>query len=123
MERASWSRGKPSNIPSPEPGLGLNLSGVTVEWNARKAAANLKKHRLTFEEAATVFLDPLAVTFPDPDHSLEELREITIGCTMKGRIVFVCHCEREERTRMISARFATRNEQKQYEEGIGVEEQ
>jgi uncharacterized protein len=96
---------------------------VRVEWNARKAAVNFRKHRLAFEEAATVFLDPQALTFPDPDHSLEEIREITIGCTMKGRIVFVCHCEREERTRIISARFATGKEQKQYEEGIGIEEQ
>jgi uncharacterized DUF497 family protein len=54
------------------------------EWNARKAAANLKKHHVGFEEAAAVFLDPLAMTFPDPDHSLEETREITIGYTIKG---------------------------------------
>jgi uncharacterized DUF497 family protein len=65
---------------------------VTVEWNQRKAAANLKKHRVAFEDAATVFLDPLATTFPDPDHSPEESREITIGCTLKGHVVFVSHC-------------------------------
>jgi uncharacterized DUF497 family protein len=57
---------------------------VTVEWNARKAATNRKNHRLPFEEAATVFLDPLALTFPDPDHSLEESREITIGLYTEG---------------------------------------
>jgi len=91
---------------------------VTVEWNLRKAAANLRKHRLSFDEAATVFRDPLAITFPDPDHSIEEDREITIVCTMKGH-VFVAHCERGDRIRIIGARFATRNERRQYEEGIG----
>jgi len=92
---------------------------VTVEWNASKAAANLKKHRISFEEAATVFRDPLAMTFSDPDHSLEEHREITIGCTMKGRVAFVSHCEQGDRIRIISARFATRSERTQYEEGVG----
>lgn len=91
---------------------------MTVEWNARKAATNLKKHRLAFEEAATVFLDPRALTFPGPDHSLEDHRLYN-----EGRIVLVCHCEREERTRIISARFATGHERKPYEGGIGIEEQ
>ncbi len=92
---------------------------MTFEWDARKAAANLKKHRVTFEDAAAVFLDPLAITFRDPDHSPEERREITIGCTMKRRVVFVSHCQRGERLRIISARLATRAERKQYEEGTG----
>lgn len=90
---------------------------MIFEWNARKAAANLKRHGVGFESASTVFRDPLAVTFPDPDHSPEEQREITIGLTMKGRVVFVSHCNRGERIRIISARFATRTERKQYEEG------
>jgi uncharacterized protein len=94
---------------------------VIYEWDAHKAAANLKKHRVSFESASTVFLDPLAITFPDPDHSLEENREITIGCTMKGQLVFVSHCELKERMRIISARLATRREREQYEEGIGAE--
>jgi uncharacterized DUF497 family protein len=89
---------------------------MVFEWDARKAAANLKKHRVTFEDAATVFLDPLAMTFPDPDHSMEERREITVGCTIKGKVVFVAHCERAERIRIISARAATRAEKRQYEE-------
>jgi hypothetical protein len=55
---------------------------VIYEWDALKAAANLKKHGISFDEAASVFLDPLALTFPDPDHSVEEFREITIGHTM-----------------------------------------
>ncbi len=95
------------------------LTDVTFEWDARKAAANLKKHGVAFEDAATVFLDPLATTFPDPDHSLDEHREITIGRTMKGHLVFVSHCEREARIRIISARATTRTECDQYEKGIG----
>jgi uncharacterized DUF497 family protein len=92
---------------------------VTFEWDARKAATNREKHRVAFEDAATVFLDPLAMTFPDPDHSLDERREITIGHTMKGRLVFVSHCERGERIRIISARRATRAECDHYEKEIG----
>jgi uncharacterized DUF497 family protein len=92
---------------------------VIYEWDAGKAAANLKKHRVSFEDATSVFLDPLAVTFPDPDHSLEEHREITIGHTMREELVFVSHCERGKRIRIISARLATRLERRQYEEGIG----
>jgi len=91
---------------------------VTFEWDQRKAAANFAKHAIAFEDAATVFLDPLATTFPDPDHSKEERREITIGYTMKGHLVFVSHCERRRRMRIISARRATRTEREQYEEGI-----
>lgn len=96
----------------------VNFGDVTFEWDAQKAAANLRKHRVAFEDAATVFLDPLAITFPDPDHSVEERREITIGRTMKGHLVFAAHCERAQRIRLISARRATRAERKQYEEGI-----
>jgi uncharacterized DUF497 family protein len=68
--------------------------GVTLEWDERKAAANRKKHKVSFEEAATVFLDPLALTFPDPDHSSDETRETTIGCRMTGQTVFVSRCDR-----------------------------
>ena len=97
----------------------LNSARMTFEWDGRKAAANFKKHNVAFEEAASVFLDSLAITFPDPDHSLEERREITLGYTMEGRLVFISHCERGQRIRIISARLATRIERKQYEEGIG----
>jgi uncharacterized DUF497 family protein len=90
---------------------------VTFEWDARKAAANLRKHGVALAEAASVFLDPLALTFSDPDHSVDERRVITIGHTMKGDLVFVAHCERQGRTRIISARRATRTECEQYEEG------
>jgi hypothetical protein len=91
---------------------------VTFEWDAAKATANLKKHGVAFVDAAAVFLDPLAATFPDPDQPSAERREITIGYTMKKQLVFVSHCERGERVRIISARRATRAERKQYEEGI-----
>jgi uncharacterized DUF497 family protein len=88
----------------------LNLGGVTFEWDARKATANFKKHGLTFEDASSVFFDPLAITYPDPDHSLDERREVTLGYTMKKDMVFVSHCERGERIRIIGARPATRIE-------------
>jgi len=78
---------------------------------------------MAFEDAATVFLDPLATTFPDPDHSLDEQREITIGYTMKGYLAFVSHCERGERIRIISARRATRTECDDYEKGTGSQTQ
>jgi uncharacterized DUF497 family protein len=70
----------------------------------------------TFEEAPTVFLDPLAVTYPDPDHSENEYREITIGQSVKQRLLFVSHAQRGNRIRIISAREATREERKQHEE-------
>jgi hypothetical protein len=92
---------------------------VTYAWDPVKAAANARKHRVTFEEASSVFLDPLALTFQDPDHSEEEDREITIGRSVRQRVLFVAHVGRESRVRIISARRASRREQKQYEEGIG----
>ena len=92
---------------------------VTYAWDPDKAAANAKKHRVTFEEASSVFLDPLALTFWDPDHSEEENREITIGRSVHQRVLFVSHTRREGRVRIISARRAIRREQRQYEQGIG----
>lgn len=91
---------------------------MIYEWDARKASANARKHSVTFEQAATVFTDPAALTFPDPDHSDEEFREITIGHTSQGRLLFISHCERAGRMRIIGARPASRAERKQYEEGI-----
>ena len=93
---------------------------MTYEWDAEKAKVNRGKHRISFEDAATVFLDPLALTFPDPDHSSGEEREITIGRTSKQQMVFVSHCPRGDRVRIINARKTTRGERKQYEEGIGA---
>ena len=89
---------------------------MTYEWDPVKAAANAKKHRVTFEEAASVFLDPSALTFSDPDHSDEEDREITIGRSARQRVLFVSHAPRGGRVRIISARRATRKEQEQHEE-------
>jgi uncharacterized protein len=94
---------------------------VFYEWDAKKAKANWRKHGVSFDEAASVFLDQLAVTFPDPDHSGEEFREITIGHSARQRVIFLCHARRGDRTRLISARKATRKERRQYEESISKE--
>ena len=92
---------------------------MTYEWDPVKAVANTKKHRVTFEGAASAFLDQSALTFWDPDHSEEEDREITIGRSARQRVLFVAHAAREGRVRIISARQATRQEQRQYEESGG----
>lgn len=84
-------------------------------WDPTKAATNLRKHGVTFEEAVTVFYDPLAATFPDPDHSEEEERLITVGYSARGRPLVVCHAERREGVRLISARRATAGERKRHE--------
>lgn len=89
---------------------------MEFEWDAVKAAANLRKHRVSFEEAASVFGDALAITFVDPDHSLGEQRWLTFGLSGHGRLLVVSHAERAGRVRVISAREATRNERKIYEE-------
>ena len=91
---------------------------MVYEWDPKKAAASLHKHKVSFAEAASVFFDPFALTFHDPDHSHEEDREITIGLSARQRVLFVSHCEREDRTRIISARKATPKERSQYEEKI-----
>jgi uncharacterized DUF497 family protein len=88
---------------------------VFYEWDPAKAAENLRKHGVSFMEAASVFLDPLAMTYPDPDHSADEDREITLGFSNKSRIIFVSHCERDTRIRLISARKVTQREKLQYE--------
>ena len=92
---------------------------MTYEWDPAKAAANVRKHGVSFAEVASVFLDPLALTFDDPDHSDEEHREITIGVSRRERVVFVSHCVRGDRIRIISARKATQRERKQYAERTG----
>ena len=89
---------------------------MTYEWDPAKARANARKHRVSFEEAASVFLDRSALTFWDPDHSEEEDREITIGRSAQQRVLFVAHAPRAGRLRIISARKGTRKEKKQYEE-------
>ena len=89
---------------------------MEFEWNPEKAARNLVKHGVTFAEAATVFGDPLAVTFADPDHSGDEDRFLTFGHSADGHLLIVSHTDREGRTRIISARRATRKERKLYEQ-------
>ena len=81
---------------------------MEFEWDERKAASNLRKHGISFHEAGTVFDDPLAITYPDPDHSIEEDRSITIGMDQFNRLMVVAHTEREDVTRIINAREATR---------------
>jgi uncharacterized DUF497 family protein len=94
---------------------------VIYEWDPKKAQENLRKHHVSFDEAASVFLDPLAVTYPDPDHSSEEFREITLGQSSRLRVIFLSHTQRKDRIRIIGARKATPNERRQYEESIGKE--
>ncbi len=91
---------------------------MTFEWDSTKATANLRKHKVLFTEAASVFLDPLALTFADPDHSEHENREITIGISNKERTLFVSHYLRGDRLRIISARKATKREKIQYAEKL-----
>lgn len=85
-------------------------------WDGRKAKANLKKHGVEFNEAATVFYDPLSTTFPDEDHSRFEHRFLTIGESVRGQILVVAHTEESDTIRIISARLATRRERRFYEE-------
>ena len=89
---------------------------MIFEWDPVKARQNRRKHRVSFQEAATVFGDPLALTYPDPDHSVSEQRFISVGMSSAGRVLIVAHVDREENIRIISARKTTTREQKQYEE-------
>ena len=86
------------------------------EWNVRKAEENLKKHGVSFKEALTVFADPLANIFDDPDHSDRERRELIIGHSSTQRLVIVSFTERGQRTRIIGARLATPRERREYEQ-------
>ncbi len=83
---------------------------MEFEWDPKKATENIQKHGVTFQEAATVFGDPLAITFDDPDHSLSEGRHITFGLSLQKRLIVVSHTERGDRTRIISARLMDRKE-------------
>jgi uncharacterized DUF497 family protein len=89
---------------------------VNFEWDPRKAAQNLRKHGVSFQEAATVFGDPLALTFDDPDHSITEQRYITVGMSSEGRVLIVAHADRGENIRIVSARKTSRRERRHYEE-------
>lgn len=90
---------------------------MKLEWDPRKAQANVRRHGVTFEEAATVFRDPLSATGADPDHSVGEFRYITFGVSESGRILVVTHTDRGDSIRIISARAASKAERRVYEEG------
>jgi uncharacterized protein len=92
---------------------------VQFTWDAAKARANLRKHGVSFEEAATAFLDPLARIHDDPDHSVGELREILVGLSSTRRLLLVSFTERDDDTvRIINARVANTRERKRHEEGF-----
>lgn len=90
---------------------------MNFEWNTQKAEINLRKHGISFEEAKTVFNDPLYIDFYDPDHSDTEHRYLIIGGSLKGHLLIVSYTERDNTCRIISARKATRKEQRAYEYG------
>jgi uncharacterized protein len=92
---------------------------LRFEWDPNKAEANLAKHEVLFEEAMTVFADPLARIFPDEEHSVDELREIIIGHSAGHQLILVNFTAIEDRVRIFSARKATRRERKDYEENVG----
>jgi len=89
---------------------------MNFEWDPRKAEINLRKHGMSFAEAGSVFGDDLAITVPDPDHSKDENRYITIGWSNRRRLLMIAHTDCGERIRIISARELTRSERKAYEE-------
>ena len=92
------------------------MSSLQVEWDARKAATNARKHGVTFEEARTVFLDENARLINDPDHSDDEERFVLLGLSRSLRLLLVCHCYRVDSSviRIVSARKATTTEAKSY---------
>jgi uncharacterized DUF497 family protein len=88
---------------------------MDFQWDPKKARANLRKHRVSFEEASTVFNDELATIYEDPDHSLTERRYLTIGTSEKGRLLHIAFADRGERIRIINARQVTKKERELYE--------
>jgi uncharacterized protein len=90
---------------------------MKIEWDPKKARLNLRKHRVSFEEAATALSDPMAATGADPDHSITEERYVTFGVSERGRLLVVAHTDEEETIRIVSARTASKGERELYEEG------
>jgi uncharacterized DUF497 family protein len=88
---------------------------LEFEWDGHKAVENLKNHRVSFDEAKSVFNDPLLLTFPDPEHSDEEHRSINIGISSHSRVLLVVFTDRKGKVRVISSRKATAKERKLYE--------
>ncbi len=89
---------------------------LEFQWDPVKAAANLSKHGVAFEDAATAFADPLSITIPDPLHSQDETRLVLVARAHSGHLLVVVHVDRGQAIRLISARSATRKERKTYEE-------
>lgn len=83
---------------------------MKIEWDPKKAKLNLRKHRVSFEEAATALSDPMAATGVDPDHSITEERYVTFGVSERGRLLVVAHTDEEETIRIINARTASKGE-------------
>jgi len=92
------------------------IMSLEFQWNPSKAQKNLKKHRVSFIEAATVFSDSLSMTYNDPDHSYDEDRFVIIGLSSSGNLLIVSHTYRDDKIRIISARKLTQKERKQYEQ-------
>ena len=92
------------------------MESAVFEWDQKKATTNLRKHRVGFPEASTVFGDPLSVTIRDPDHAFDEDRFVIVGTSASRRLLVVVHTMRGERIRLITARIATRNEKLAYQE-------
>ncbi len=88
---------------------------MQFEWDREKAKKNNRKHKVSFDEAVTVFYDPLSATFDDPDRSVGEQRLITVGYSSRRRLLVVSHTERSKAIRIISARLATTQERKRHE--------
>ena len=97
--------------------LSIPAVGTGFEWRASKAGVNFRKHGVGFEEALTVFADPMARIVDDPDHSADESREIIVGHSTRQRLLIVSFTERGSRVRLISARRATKQERHDYEQG------
>lgn len=91
---------------------------MEFDWNSAKAQSNFQKHKVSFEEAQTVFDDPLRISFLDVEHSVDEDRYITIGLSSHSRILLIAHTYRHDRIRIISARGVTNYERRYYAEGL-----
>lgn len=97
----------------------VHMSEIRFVWDSKKALINKRKHGVSFEEAQTVFYDEAAIEFYDPDHSEDEDRFLMLGLSVRLRVLVVCHCVREKSViRIISARKATKNEEKNYSGGM-----
>ena len=90
---------------------------MKFEWDPEKTRSNIRKHKVSFEEAATALRDPMSATGLDPDHSVSEERFVTFGVSERGRLLVVAHADKDDTIRIISAREASKGEKRIYEEG------